>query len=83
MTPTPEQFRAVGFTGAAAAYPLSPAAQEIVAEHNGVSADMMPETFRYAPNPAMRDWLEALGASPVRRHESGRWLLPSELAALA
>ena len=79
MTPTPEQFRAVGFTANAVNYPLSPAGQAIIAEHNGVTVDRMPEAFRYSSNVYMHAWIEALALAPVRRHPSGRWLLPSEL----
>ena len=82
-TPTPEEFRAVGFTAVAAEYPLSEAGSAIVAEHNGVQLDRMPVAFRYAPNPWMHAWLEDLGrrkaAGLPTRHESGRWLVPGEL----
>jgi len=81
--PTPEEFRAIGFTAAAADHPLSDAACAIVAEHNGVEPDRMPRAFRYAPNPWMHAWLEELGrrrtAGLPTRHESGRWLVPAEL----
>ena len=83
-TPTPEEFRAVGFTEAAANFPLSEEGIAIVAEHNGVEPDRMPRAFRYAPNPWMRDWLEILGQRKAQglptRHESGRWLVPAELS---
>jgi len=82
-TPTPEEFRAVGFTAAAADHPLSEAGSAIVAEHNGVEPNRMPVAFRYAPNPWMHAWLEELGQRKMAglpvRHESGRWLIPSEL----
>jgi hypothetical protein len=80
MIPSAAQFRDVGFTADAANFPLSRAAQEVVAEHNGVTVERMPEAFKYAPNAYMRDWLEALGSAATRRHASGRWLLPRELA---
>lgn len=82
--PTTEEFRAVGFTAAAAKYPLSEAGCAIVAEHNGVESEHMPHAFRYAPNPWMHAWIEELGrrraSGMPTRHESGRWLVPSELA---
>ena len=79
MTPTPEQFRAVGFTADAVNYPLSYAGQCIIAEHNGVSVESLPEAFRYSSGPYMHRWIEALGAVANPRHPSGRWLLPREL----
>ena len=82
--PTPEEFRAVGFSAVAADHLLSEEGCAIVAEHNGVEPDRMPRAFRYAPNPWMHAWLEELGrrkaAGLPTRHESGRWLVPSELA---
>lgn len=81
-TPTPEQFRAVGFTAAAAEFPLSEAGCAIIAEHNGVESAQMPAAFRYAPNPWMHAWIEELGrrkaAGLATRHETGRWLVPRE-----
>jgi hypothetical protein len=86
-TPTPEEFRAVGFTAAAAEFPLSNSAAEIVAIHNGVARIAMPPAFFYAPNAYMRDWLEALGERLARgetvRDPDGRWHTPDRLRKLA
>ena len=79
MPPTPEQFRHVGFTADAVNYPLSLAGQAIIAEHNGVTVESLPDAFRYSSGPGMHRWIEALGAAKVKRHPSGRWLLPKEL----
>lgn len=78
----PCPFRAVGFTWQAGAYPLSQAAQAIVAEHNGVPVEKLPRGARNAPNVHMLAWLERLGGRkeaglPYRR--DGRWMLMREL----
>ena len=77
--PSAADFRAVGFTAAAANYPLSPAGQAVIAEHNGVTVESLPPAFRYSSGPYMHSWIEALGRAKVNRHKSGRWLLPHEL----
>jgi hypothetical protein len=81
----PCPFRAVGFTAAAAAFPLSHAGQLVVAAHNGVTVDRMPEAFRFAPNAGMKLWLEALGelllAGACVRDDDGRWWTMARLEA--
>jgi hypothetical protein len=81
----PCPFRAVGFTSKAWLHKLSPAGQAIIAEHNGVPVDRLPFAYRYSSGPYMHAWMEALGSRKANgqptRHESGRWLLPEELAA--
>lgn len=78
-SPSDEEFRKVGFTGEAANWPLSPAGQAIIAAHNGVTVEQLPEAFRYSSNKHMHEWIEALGAAKEPRHPSGRWLTHKEL----
>lgn len=49
-TPTHEEFRAVGYTGAAAQYPMDELAIKMIAAWNGVRPDQLPEAFKYHPN---------------------------------
>lgn len=56
--PTDQDFRNAGVTGAARNYPLTPAGQRWLAEWNGTTVEKMPDAWRYAPNPAMRDKIE-------------------------
>ena len=76
-------FRKVGFTADAINYPLSEGGKEIVALHNGVGVATMPAEFSYAPNLYMQRWMDALGArlevGLAVKHDSGRWLQPSEI----
>lgn len=51
--PTDEEFRKVGYTGEAAAYPLNEAQQKWLADFNGVDVSEMPDAWRYAPNKAV------------------------------
>lgn len=78
-------FRAIGFSDNAINFPLSEAGQAIIAEHNGVSVEQLPEAFRYSSNAHMHRWMGALGARKLAglptRHESGRWLLMGEIEA--
>ena len=80
--PTPDQFRAIGFT-TAAAFPLSSAGLAIIAEHNGVSIDRLPAAARYSSNAWMHRWIEALGHARIGgrpiRDADGRWHSPKEL----
>ena len=82
--PTPAEFRAVGFTAAAAQYPLSDNGIAIIADHNGVLPEQLPRAFCYSSNAYMHEWIEALGRAREEgketRHESGRWLRMNELA---
>lgn len=81
----PCPFRAVGFTWKAGLYPLSDNGLAIVAEHNGVRPDQLPRGARCSSGPGMHAWMEALGARKAvglaTRHESGRWLVKTEVAA--
>jgi hypothetical protein len=81
----PLNFRGVGFTEAAAAFPLSPAGQKIIADHNGVRVDQLPAEFRYASGPGMHRWIEALGrlliAGACVRDDDGRWWTMARLEA--
>ena len=81
----PCPFRACGFTWRAGLYPLNAEGQAIIAEHNGTSVDKMPRGWCNSSGPGMHAWIEALGARKAAgepyRHESGRFLLPAELAA--
>ena len=61
MTLLDEDFRAVGFTGAARNFPLNEAGKRAVASLNGTTVAKMPAAFCYAPNAYMRDWMEWLG----------------------
>ena len=78
-------FRKIGFTDDASYYPLSSAGQAIIAEHNGVTVQQLPEAARYSSGPYMHAWIEALGlrkaAGLPTRHADDRWLLPAELSA--
>jgi len=57
--PTHEQFREIGFTGEAAQYPLSEAAYQWLRWFNGVPDGYeVPDTWRYAPNAYMQEYLE-------------------------
>lgn len=80
----PCPFRAVGYTWRAGFYPMTPEATSIIAEHNGVRPDQLPRGARNHSNPYMRDWIQALGelkaAGLPYRHESGRFLAPSEMS---
>jgi len=62
MIPSPSDFRAAGFTAAAASFPLSDAACQWLADFNGVPVEKMPLAWRYAPNEYMRKWLEERAA---------------------
>lgn len=54
--PSPEQFRAAGFTAAAAAFPRPPEAIEALRRFNGVPADVPnPKAWEFFPNEHMRD----------------------------
>lgn len=64
-------------------FPLSPSGLAIIAYHNGVTIDQLPEDARFSSNAGMHEWMEALGK---RYAESGlmprigdRWMLPKEL----
>lgn len=76
-------FRAIGYTDEAINYPLSPAGISIIAEHNGVSPDQLPEAARYSSGPYMHKWIEALGSARgldrTVRDADGRWFGMSEL----
>lgn len=76
--PTEAEFRAVGFTAAAADHPLSEAGCAIIAEHNGVRVEQLPRAFRYSSNAYMHLWIEALGRAKATgrrtRGQDGRWL---------
>jgi len=72
-------FRDCGKTINALYYRLSVPAQHIIAEHNGISHDKLPEAFKYASNQYMRDWLEELAYHPQPRLEDGRWRPPTKL----
>jgi hypothetical protein len=82
-TPTPEQFRKVGFTANAVNFPLSPTGQAIIAEHNGVTVDYLPEACRYSSNAHMHRWIEALGEAKAAglpyRDPDGRLWTPARL----
>jgi len=79
----PCPFRAVGFSAGAGLYPKSIEALTLMAERMNVPADKLPRGMRNHPNPYMRDWMEALAVRRLNgeeyKHESGRYLLPSEL----
>ena len=81
----PCPFRAVGFTWRAGMYPLSAAALAVIAEHNGVAAELLPRGARFASSRAMQVWIEALGAAReagrIVRDLDGRWFTPSRIAA--
>lgn len=78
----PCPFRAVGFTGNAGNHPLSYYGQLAVADHNGITVNQLPRGARFAPNPYMYRWMEALGeriAAGLPHRKGGRLMLPSEL----
>lgn len=81
----PLNFRGVGFTDAAVNYPLSPAGQKVIADHNGVTVDRLPAEFCYSSGPGMRRWIEALGAlwlaGACVRDPDGRWWTMKRLEA--
>lgn len=81
----PCPFRSIGFTAAAAQYPLGADGLEIIAEHNGVTVDRLPFAARFSSGPGMHDWMTRLGSRKAAglpyRHPSGRFLLPSEIRA--
>jgi len=62
------RFRKVGFSADAENYPLSDAGLLIVAEHNGIQVEKLMDEFRYAPNPHMQKWLDALGRARLEGH---------------
>ena len=78
-------FRAVGFSNQAINFPLSLSGQQIIAMHNGVHADQLPEAARYSSNAYMHKWIERLGeemaAGHVVNHDNGAWLTLNELEA--
>src|SRR5687768_5176345 len=53
-TPTHEEFRAVGFTGAAAELPRDELAIVMLAAFNGVRPDQLTEPMKYFPNEATK-----------------------------
>jgi hypothetical protein len=81
----PCPFRAVGFTADAINYPLSPAGQKIIADHNGVLVDQLPPGFRYSSGPGMHRWIETLGelllVGACVRDDDGRWWTLARLEA--
>lgn len=48
--PSDAEFRACGYTGEAAKYPLSDRAFLWLCRWNGISPELAPRTWRYAPN---------------------------------
>lgn len=55
---TPEQFRAAGFTSAAANYPRSEMSARWVAHFNGVPFEKIPAAWCYASNSWMWQYAE-------------------------
>lgn len=56
--PTETQFRAIGFTAAAAHFPLSNRAFLWRCNFNGIKPAAAPTSWRYAPNVYMQTWLD-------------------------
>jgi len=85
--PTHAEFRAAGKTINARNHPYSPRAQAIVARHNGVTVEQLPnETFLYAANSHMRVWMDMLGAAAeagkMHRFPDGRWFTMRQLMGI-
>lgn len=57
-TPTPEEFRAAGFTAAAIDFPMSERAFLWLCQFNGCKPDQAPRAWRYAPNPYMQNYCD-------------------------
>lgn len=57
--PTDEEFRQAGFTGAARRYPLSEAGKNWICRFNGITRQIMPRAWGYAPNPYMLEYIES------------------------
>lgn len=55
---TDDQLRAAGYTANARRYPLSNAAVRWVCRFNGITVTMAPHSWFYAPNEAMRRYVE-------------------------
>lgn len=75
-------FRAAGYTDAAANYPLSGRAMAVMEDCCGLPRTSMPPAYFYAPNAYMRDWLDQLGGllekgRPIK-DELGRYLSPKD-----
>ena len=59
---TDQQLRDAGFTSAARAYPMSEAATRWLCAFNGVTLELAPAAWWYAPNEACRTMCEAKAA---------------------
>ena len=71
--PTDAEFRAVGYTPAAAGYPLSDAAFKWLCEvWNGCTTDQAPRAWRYAPSRSARDAIEQYAASSSIKRDGGQ-----------
>ncbi len=58
IVPTEKQFRDAGYTADAVNYPLSEAAVARLCAFNGITPDLAPLAWRYAPNAIVRDYWE-------------------------
>lgn len=64
--PTHEEFRAVGFTGAAAEFPRDDLALAMFAAFNNVTVAQLPHPFHYFPNPATREAWNRVAVAAAR-----------------
>ena len=57
--PSPEEFRATGFTADAVNYPHSEAGFAWLCRFNGIRPDQAPRTWRYASSEQMRTYIQS------------------------
>lgn len=62
--PTEEEFRASGWTKAAANFPLSEGAVKVRCAYNGITIEQAPRTWWYAPNAYVQADLESKAKQP-------------------